>query len=159
MRRAYENLIIERVFDSLARPPPVPVVLDGKSRISSKPGLRSLSSIDDETEMAEVALMHQIETLTAQNIELEQQVAGLKVSLGVGTVRQLQDALPMLLEVPAEAKAATTQAVRSIMHVLIDWTAKPSFESEEAKVTSPNVQELETSGGMESDVVRAKIEC
>ena len=155
MRRAYENLFIERVRDCLIRPPPAPVVfppLSTKGTVSgvstsddsdvvqhvlgSDRHLRSLSSFsltargtsphgsyDAESELVMAALTRQIDALTAENIALQQEIEGLKVSHGVLSIARLQDSLPMLLQVPAEAREATAEAVRSMMHLFVDWVA------------------------------------
>lgn len=143
MRRAYENLIVERVLDSLSRPPPMPLVFPVKqkdgpadSAIESRRRLNTLSSIGDETEGVELALMRQIDTLTTENIALQHQIEALKVSLGVGTVESLQAALPTLLKVPAEARAESAHAVRGIMHMLVDWVAGPFSKSAGATPTA-----------------------
>lgn len=138
MRRAYENLIVERVLDGLSRPPPMPLIFPVKqkddpadSAIESRPRsrLNTLSSFDDESEGAELSLMRQIDALTTENIALRHQIEALKVSLGVGAVESLQAALPTLLQVPAEARAESAHAVRSIMHMLVDWVAGPFSKS------------------------------
>lgn len=143
MRRAYENLVVERVLDSLSRPPPVPLVFPTKQNgddtdgaVASRRRLHSVSSIDFENEAAELALMRQIDTLTEENIALQHQIEALKVSLGIRAIESLQDALPMLLQVPAEARAKSAHVARSIMHMLVDWVAGPFSNSEEEKPTS-----------------------
>ena len=165
MRRAYENLIIERVRDCLIRPPPAPVVFPPFSTKGTVSGvstsadsdvvhhvlgsdrhLRSLSSLslpsgphgsyDAESELVMAALTRQIDALTAENNALQQEIEGLKVSHGVLSIARLQDSLPMLLQVPAEAREATAEAVRSMMHLFVDWGVAATNPSTLARTQS-----------------------
>ena len=164
MRRAYENLIIERVRDCLIRPPPAPVVFPPFSTKGAVSGvstsadsdvvqhvlgsdrhLRSLSSFslpsphgsyDAESELVMAALTRQIDALTAENNALQQEIEGLKVSHGVLSIARLQDSLPMLLQVPAEAREATAEAVRSMMHLFVDWGVAATNPSTLARTQS-----------------------
>ena len=138
MQKVYEKLIVKRVLDSASGPPPAPMDFTAPFTHNHTP-TRS-HSIDDEAERADLALIRQIGTLTEENAALRQEIEVLKVSLGAGHIGRLQDALPVLLQVPAEARAATAQAVRNIMHVLVDWVAKSPSEPDGQHGVSPTLE-------------------